>query len=385
MRKLLSVLFLTLLLSIIVVSCKEVIEEQPDQKTFPGIEEYLSIDVNNLENYANQTLPNYYQNVNTNTPIGNPITNIGATLGRVLFYDKALSRNNSTSCASCHDQSLGFTDTALFSIGFEGGKTGAHSMRLANAQFYLGLDFFWDRRAPSLEAQTTEPIQDGVEMGFDESHGGLDALFDKMEALPYYPELFELSYGDAGITEERMQDAMAQFIRSMVSTNSRFDIGFADAFNPNAPGPGAGIGRPFANFSDQENQGKQLFLAPPQNGGAGCAGCHQAPSFSLDPNSRSNGLEASETTIFKSPSLKNVAMYGPYMHDGSLETLEDVVEHYNSGIQDGPALDNRLKPGGNLQRLNLSSEEKAALVAFLKTLDDEEIINDPKFSDPFKS
>ncbi|MFY0644116.1 MAG: cytochrome-c peroxidase [Bacteroidia bacterium] len=366
-------------------SCKEETNTDPSEKSYPGIESFLNIDVNALANYSNQDIPNYYQNLNTNTPIGNQITNMGATLGRVLFYDKALSIDNSVSCASCHDQSLGFTDTAVLSTGFDGGKTGAHSMRLANAAFYEGIDFFWDRRAPSLEAQSTMPIQDPVEMGFDASNGGIEALIQKMNALAYYPELFELAFGSTTITEERMQDAMAQFMRSMISYNSKFDEGFALAYNPNAPGPGMGVGRDFNNYSAQENLGKTLFLQPPNNGGGGCAGCHVPPSFSLVAVSRSNGLDGGETTIFKSPSLKNIGLGGPFMHDGSLETLEDVVEHYNSGIQDGPALDPRLKPGGVVQQLNLTSDEKAALVAFLETLTDQEINQDPKFSTPFKS
>ena len=385
MRKL-TVLFaiLGILLVLTFYSCKESENTDPENKSYPGIDAFLTIDIDNLLNYSDQNLPAYYQNLPTNTPAGNPTTNIGATLGRVLFYDKALSINNSISCASCHMQSNGFTDSALLSLGFEGGKTGAHSMRLANAQYYLGLSFFWNKRASSLETQTTMPIQDPIEMGFDAAHGGIASLIKKLSTIAYYQELFDLTYGSKTITENKMQDAMAQFIRSMNSVNSKFDEGFADRFNPNAPGPGQGIGAPFANYTTQENEGKILFLQPTINGGAGCAACHNPPSFSLAPNSLSNGLTAGETVVFKSPSLKNVSFTGPYMHDGSLKTLDEVIEHYNSGILDGPSLDNRLKPGGIVQALNLSADQKAALVAFLNTLADNSIIADQRFSNPFK-
>jgi cytochrome c peroxidase len=385
MKKILAPCIFMLTFSLLFQACKDDEDILLPQDTYPGIEAALNIDVQNLPNYALPTLPNYYTGLQTNTPLGNPTTDIGATLGRVLFFDKALSINNTISCASCHQQDNGFTDSALLSVGFNEGLTGAHSMRLGNAAFYTGQNFFWDKRAATLEEQTTMPIQDPVEMGFDQSNGGLDALITKLEQLAYYPELFKLAYGDEKINEDRMQRAMAQFIRSMVSTSSKFDDGFTTAFNPNAPGPGAGVGRDFTNYSAAENRGKQLFLAPPQNGGAGCAGCHQPPTFALAANSRSNGLDAGETTVFKSPSLKNIGMTGPYMHDGSLATLEAVVAHYNNGIENGPALDNRLKdPNGAPLRLNLSANEQSDLVAFLRTLDDAELTTDQKFSDPFK-
>jgi cytochrome c peroxidase len=180
-----------------------------------------------------------------------------------------------------------------------------------------------------------------------------------------------------------VQKALAQFERSMVSVNSRFDTGFAQVFNPAAPG--AGVGAPFPNYTPQEERGKQLFLQPPAQGGAGCAGCHTIPTFALAANSRSNGLDAGETRIFKSPSLKNIGVTGPYMHDGRFQTLEQVVDHYIGGIQNGPALDNRLKtPQGQPLRLNLTTADRDAIVAFMKTLTDNVLINDPKFTNPFR-
>ncbi|NVK73862.1 MAG: cytochrome-c peroxidase [Oceanospirillaceae bacterium] len=357
-----------------------------DPIEYAGIAEYLLIDPSNLPDYENQQFPTFYDNAVfarfDNTPSSNAITNEGATLGRVLFYDKELSINGTVACASCHDPSDAFSDPDQFSTGFEGGLTGVHSMRLANARFYEGASFFWDKRAATLEAQTTQPIQNEVEMGFDASNGGIAALIARMENLEYYPELFELAFGDDQITETRMQLAMAQFIRSMISVNSKFDAGYAQVYNPNAPGNG--IRADFPNFTAQENTGKGLFLDPPNVGGAGCAGCHVPPVFTLDVASRSNGLDANETTVFKSPSLKSIEDGQHFMHDGRFTTLLEVVDHYDNGVLDGPALDNRLRPGGQPQQLNLTQNEKNALVAFLSTLSDNTLLTDSKYGDPFK-
>jgi len=354
------------------------------------IEKYLTLDFGNLPNYAAPVFPVHYgPNIlaTDNAPSINRVTNAGAALGRVLFYDKNLSRNNTISCASCHVQEKGFSDESTFSRGFEGGLTGAHSMRLANTNFYIGERMFWDKRAVDLEDQVTQPVKDPVEMGFDAAHGGFAALVQKMQGLEYYPALFDEAFGSREINEDKAKRALAQFIRSMVSTGSKFDQGFAAVFNPALPG--AGNGAPFPNFTQQENRGKQLFiLGPPQ--GVACAACHTLPTFALAQNSLSNGLNAGETVVFKSPSLKNVAVGGPLMHDGRFQTLEEVIEHYNSGVQNGPALDPRLRvpPGqpnaGQPLRLNLSDDDKAALAAFLRTLTDDVLLTDEKFGSPFR-
>jgi cytochrome c peroxidase len=386
---------------LIMVSCAEednstiIVEDEQEESTItpePGftdqelIASYLLIDINEFDDYVTVDFPTYYTpNVldNDNTPANNPVTNEGATLGRVLFYDKQLSLNNTVSCASCHSQSTGFTDVNQFSEGFAGGLTGAHSMRLANANFYTGDNMFWDKRAATLEEQVIMPVQDHIEMGFDAEAGGMDSLIRRLEMLDYYPILFDRAFKSEEITAERIQLALAQFIRSMVSVNSKFDDGYAEVF---VPGPGGGsINASFPNFTAAENLGKALFLLPPNQGGAGCAACHQPPTFALDNNSRSNGLDQGEDIVFKSPSLKNLGLAGGYMHDGRFETLEEVVAHYNDGIQPGPALDNRLRnPQGQPVRLNLTPQEQEALVAFLNTLDDLAIISDQRFADPFK-
>ena len=173
-----------------------------------------TIDMSDPDEYELVPYPSHYgQAQNTdNVPANNPITNEGASLGRVLFYDTELSQNRTISCASCHVQSLGFTDSARFSTGYLGGKTAFHSMRLGNGRFYAPGLQFWDRRSISLEDQSTQPIQDHIEMGFDSANGGFDALIQQLDGLLYYRELFAWAFGDAAITEDRIQKALGQFV-----------------------------------------------------------------------------------------------------------------------------------------------------------------------------
>ena len=347
---------------------------------------FLNLDLSNLVNYA-ATLPTHYDAAvvaQDNAPPGVATNNPVAMLGRVLFYDKRLSVNDTISCASCHQQAQGFSDSARFSVGFAGTAfTTAHSSRLGNVRYYRPGSMFWDKRAASLEAQASQPIQHPVEMGFDAAHGGLAALFVKMQGLVYYPELFTFAFGDNTITEARIQQALAQFQRAMVSTNSRWDTAYAQVYTPVLPDKGLDLNAP--GLTPQENRGRHLFVAGPGQGGLACAACHVPPSFGLAANSLSNGLDAGETTIFKSPSLKSVGRSGAFMHDGRFSSIEQVVEHYNSGVRDGPALDNRLRGSGGAPRvLNLPDADKAALAAFLRTLDDTVLATDPRFATPFK-
>lgn len=351
-----------------------------------GVAEFTTIDFNALDNFASPILPAYYDATvaaDDNTPNNNAINNRTASLGRVLFNDRRLSVNDTISCASCHRQANGFSDPRQFSTGVSGSAfTTAHAMRLGNISYYRPGSMFWDKRAASVEIQATQPIQNAIEMGWDASAGGMAALITKMNATSYYPDLFNFAFGSSAITEARIQQALAQFQRAMVSTGSKWDTGYATVFNATAPNRNLGVDLP--NFTAQENRGRTLYFTPPNQGGAGCAACHAAPTFALAPNSLSNGLDAGETRVFKSPSLKNMGVGGPYMHDGRFTTLEQVVEHYNSGVQAGPATDNRLLRNGVPQRLNLSAADKAALAAFLRTLDDTALMTDPKFSSPMR-
>ncbi len=346
----------------------------------------LNLQLGALDNYAAPALPAYYDatvSARDNTTPANPVTDAGATLGRVLFYDKHLSVNDTVSCASCHAQASGFADTARFSAGFSGVTfTTAHAMRLGNARYFRPGSAFWDRRAASLEAQASQPVINAIEMGFDTPHGGIALAVAKLQALPYYPPLFQLAFGDGTVTETRMQQALAQFERSMVSSGSRWDAGYASTFSATAPNRGLNADVP--GLTAEENRGRALFMGGVVSG-LNCAACHVPPTFALNANARSNGLDAGETTVFKSPALKNVALAGAFMHDGRFSTLAQVVEHYNSGMQSGPALDNRLiGAGGTPRRLNLSAADKAALVAFLGTLTDTALVADGKFSNPFR-
>lgn len=323
-----------------------------------------------------------------NTPADNPITDHGATLGRVLFYDQKLSANGSISCASCHQATGGFSDPAVLSVGFEGGTTGRHSMTLINARWYQRGRFFWDERAITLEDQVLMPFQDEVEMGIS-----LEQLDSIVTEQPYYSELFSNAFGDTSITTDRISRALAQFVRSIVSYNSKYDIG-----REQVPGPGPN----FPNFTTEENLGKQLFFQTIPNGGGACFGCHTTEAFiSANPGPQNNGLDAVTTdpgagttfpmnpifdARFKTTTLRNIELTAPYMHDGRFATLEEVVEHYNSGIQAHPTLSPALTDdNGDPVQLNFTDTEKAALVAFLKTLTDTSIAVNPKWSDPFNT
>ncbi|MEZ5009528.1 MAG: cytochrome-c peroxidase [Chitinophagales bacterium] len=157
---------------------------------------------------------------NDNTPTTNPTTNDGATLGRVLFYDKNLSANGKISCSSCHQQDKGFSDDAILSLGFDGGTTRRHSMSLINAKWYDRGRFFWDERAETLEDQVLMPFQDPVEMGMT-----LEEVVDAVKLQPFYPSLFENAFGTTEINSDRISKALAQFVRSIVSVSSKYDIG----------------------------------------------------------------------------------------------------------------------------------------------------------------
>ena len=255
-------------------------------------------------------------------------------------------------------------------------------MRLGNARYFSPGTVFWDKRAASLEEQATEPIKNPIEMGWDDAAGGIAALITRMEGLDYYPALFEFAFGNAAISEARMQQALAQFQRAMISSDSRWDQAYAQVFAANGPNRNLNVNLP--GFSASENRGRQLFMTGNNNGGAGCSACHQPPTYALSANSDSNGLDAGETIEFKSPSLKSVGLSSFFMHDGRFNSLAQVIEHYNSGIQNGPALDNRLRRGNNPQRLNLSDADKAALVDFMETLNDDSLAADTRFINPFR-
>jgi len=369
----------------LLIACEELnSSEEEEIISTINLSEYLDLP-SSTYNYTDIDIPDFFNlQPNTeqdNTPNDNQITDQGATLGRVLFYDKVLSANNTISCSSCHLQEAGFSDPERFSIGFEGGLTGRNSMGISNARYYQNGHFFWDERAETLEEQVLMPIQDEIEMGLS-----LSELVSKVEGQLYYPVLFEQVYGDDEVTPDRISEALAQFVRSIVSYQSKYDVGRAQVNDPN---------QDFPNYSDIENLGKDVFFS----GRGDCSRCHTSDLFVGD-EARNNGLDdvltdlglgaitgrANDNGKFKVGSLRNIELTAPYMHYGRFKTLEEVVNHYDSGVQASATLDNRLRQGNsnNPRRLNLSNQEKVALVAFMKTLTDTELANDEKFSSPFK-
>ena len=353
------------------------------------------IDLAALPNYARQVIPSYI--FADNTPLQsegpgavyNPITNTGATLGRLLFYDERLSRNNSVSCSSCHQQAFAFGHPDMAGIGV-GGMTDRHPMRLINARFTSEPGFFWDDRAPTLESLVTQPLRSPIEMGFSGTNGDPDfaALLAKLSAVPEYQMLFSAAFGSPGIDEPRIQKALSQFIRSIQSFDSKFDAGIAVA---------RGAGLTFPNFTASEERGKQLFFNPATapGGGANCAVCH-SPSAFANTSAGNNGVIAAigggtDLTVTSSPTLRDLLnssgqLNGPMMHNGAFTSLAQVFNHY-SAISGNPRLDGRLGGKGNFsggQTLNLTQQDRLDLEAFLRTLSGKAVYTDPKWSNPFR-
>ena len=329
--------------------------------------------------YANVELPAYFTQPGRNqdnTPPDNPLSDHGATLGRVLFYDKRLSANHTTSCASCHVQAHAFADPKPFSRGFHGARTDRRAMPLVNVRYYERARFFWDERAGNLEEMVLLPIQSRIEMGQD-----LKALVDTLARDARYPVLFARAFDDPEITGHRIGRALAQFVRSIVSYQSRYDEGRARAHSAQDD---------FDNFTRQENRGKALFMR-------NCGTCHMknGNEHFFVPTPGNTGLRGTDPAAdggvgdatlrpadlgsFKSPSLRNVEVTAPYGHDGRFATLGDLIDHYS----DNPIRDPNLGYMIPVGPLNFTASEKAALIAFLKTLTDRTLLTDPRFSNPF--
>ena len=306
----------------------------------------------------------------------NALTNEGATLGRVLFYDREVSKNRSISCASCHHQENGFTDPHEFSEGFEGGLSDRNSMAIVNVEFQRR--FFWDTRANSIESQVLMPIEHPIEMGMN-----LDSLVYRLQRIPYYPPLFEAAFGDTVITISRIAKGLAQFMKSIRSYESKYDQGLTNDF---------------AEYSELENAGRALWFS----GEHSCVNCHLTPNFG-GVSSHVNGLNAGgigdlgvggvtgddeDMGRFKTVSLRNIGLTAPYMHDGRFETLEEVLSFYSTDIQPHPYLDDRLaidhNIGGPPKDFNLTADQIAAYVAFLNTLTDWHLVENPIYADPFE-
>jgi len=314
-------------------------------------------------------------------PADNPLTVEGIALGRYLFWEKKLSGDNTQSCGSCHVQANGFSDPNQFSQGITGELGTRQAMALVNLGW--AYNYFWDGRAQTLEDQVQQPVMNPIEMNED-----WDVAVTELTADPIYPPMFKAAFGTPEVTRERAAKAMASFLRTVISADSKFDRERAGTYT----------------FTPLEDAGFNLFLteggwnnatgAP--WGGADCFHCHGHAgmqmgdylmhnnginsSFETDPGLASVTGNPLDSGRFKTPSLRNIAVTGPYMHDGRFQTLEQVVDHYNTGGHVSTTIDPFMEAAGG--GLYLDDVDKLALIAFLKCLTDESYLTNPAFSDP---
>lgn len=311
-------------------------------------------------------------------PVDNPLTAIGVDLGRRLFYDPILSADSTQACVSCHQQDLAFTDGQKRSLGVKGLLGARNAMSLVNVGLYHD-GLFWDGRTQTLEAQSLHPITDEKELA-----GTWDEILDRIGRHPDYPGRFKAAFGVENPTKidpSHIAKALAQFERTLLSFNSKFDQ----------------VQNGTADFTIAEQRGWTIFFdASPDLPRAECNHCHVDPLFTTLAF-ENNGLEVVanldayvdkgrgavtqnryDNGKFRVPTLRNIALTAPYMHDGRFQTLEEVIDHYVSG---GHFSEN-VSP--NVRELDLSAADKADLLAFLHTLTDTTLVNNPAFSNPFE-
>jgi cytochrome c peroxidase len=305
-------------------------------------------------------------------PTNNPQTFEGVTLGKKLFFDTILSSNGTQSCASCHSPQNAFTDNTPTSDGVDGVFGTRNSMPLFNLAWNYGERFAWDGKELSLERQAEEPVQNPIEM-----HSNWNNVIDRLQNHSEYPELFRLAFKTSTITKELTTKAIAQFERTLISADSKFDR--------------YSLGQ--ATLTQQELNGLDIFLREDKGD---CFHCHGNPNNPLwtDNDFHNNGLDATFTDLglgavtgdtndngkFRSPSLRNLAFTAPYMHDGRFATLDDVINHYSEGLVNSPTIDPLMKQidqGG----VQLTTQEKSDLKAFLLSLSDPSFINNTEFQD----
>lgn len=314
-----------------------------------------------------------------------PEWNARIHLGRVLFYDKALSVNNSISCANCHKQEVAFADNVSFSKGFENKLTSRNSIAIQNLNSSItNIGFggmpvlFWDGRESNLISLVSKPISNHIEMGMDNP----EQLIEKLNSIPYYKSLVKNAYNVESLNMNNLTDAMVSFMTQINSSNSRFDKSFMNSGQ--------------IHLSAQEQLGQQLFNTTYE-----CNRCHNPfpgsysdagfANIGLDVNNNDKGrMNVSNATDdegkFKVPDLHNVGVTAPYMHDGRFKTLDDVLEHYSSNIKANKHLDSRLTDeNGNPVSLKISENDRKAIIAFLNSMTDYTTISNPNLSNPFKS
>ncbi len=360
------------------------------------ISEHLNLPLDKPEEYR-VTLP---QHLTRTGLFARPVEDDKATLGRVLFYDKKLSKDGTISCASCHKQELGFGDNVAFSRGVNDRSTDRNSFALssvANFSAYYGTDlngpsairFFWDNRAETVAQQSTGSLTNPKEMDMS-----LHNVANIVATQPYYAPLFKKAYGSTNVNQDLILEAIANFVNAMGSFNSKFDKAAKDAYASylnNAYVYNTDFTT--TGFTASENRGKTFY-------NTNCASCHSGNMGRPVLNYANNGLDldtsgdqgvgaisgvANQNGTFKVPTLRNVALSAPYMHDGRFKTLEEVIDHYASGIKAHPNLHPFLKnANGQPKTMVLSQTDKQDLIAFLNTLTDDQFVANTSFSDPFK-
>lgn len=390
MKKTLIFLFFAAILSSCLKPGAEVNEIYYEEEDYKIISKTLNLK-NGLENY-DLVAPNYIQN---SFFIGsNNAEEI--TLGRVLFYDKNLSKDGKVSCASCHDQKLGFGDNKAFSNGSNGKLTTRNSLALGsvlNFSVYYGderfgrVPFFWDNSAVTVQEQSERTLANPNEMDMK-----MHEVVSKVNALDYYEPLFKEAYPfDLGkAKDETVLNAISAFVNAIPAYNTKWDSELSKVFTKNGNILDLDT-KVFDGFSPLENHGKNLYIQK-------CGSCHGETIGSPSQTRANNGLAVNytdngigkrtgvnaENGLFKVPTLRNILFSAPYMHDGSLANIDDVLEHYSTGIQNHANLSKELKKNGEPIKFNFTDEEKNALKAFFATLTDHKLMNDARFSDPFK-
>lgn len=320
-------------------------------------------------------IPQLFQErlISPQIPNNNPLTEEGVALGKKLFFDKKLSGNNSQSCATCHNPVKAFTDNRQFSIGINGNGGSRNSMPLFNLAWNFGDRFTWSGKELGLERQAFEPVSNPIEM-----HANWQNVASKLQQDSEYPALFLHVFGTSQIDSVLVTKAIAQFERTLISGNSKFD----QYLQGNT------------QLTSQELNGFNIFMAETKGD---CFHCHGSESNPLwtDNDFHNNGLDASFTDLglggvtgdpndygkFRTPSLRNLEFTAPYMHDGRFVTLDEVINFYSEGLQFSTTIDPLMKKV-NQGGVQLTTEEKADLKAFLLTLSDVNFVNNPDFNQP---
>jgi cytochrome c peroxidase len=311
----------------------------------------------------------------------NPMTVEGVELGRKLFWEVKLSGDNTMSCGSCHAPNAAFSDPNQFSIGIDGIEGNRNSMALINLGW--ATDFFWDGRAATLEEQILGPVPNPIEM-----HQEWPAATAKLSQSTEYRNMFYRAFGEEGIDSTKVSKAIAQFLRTMISGKSKYDVMY---MVENQIPRNAEQAQIESTITVNEWAGYDLFKSL---NGADCLHCHKGTMMRIDGFSN-NGLDATFSDLgrgaitgnsnddgkFKVPTLRNIEYSAPFMHDGRFATLDEVIDHYSHGIQISPTVDPLIEFSGQ-GGVNLDAQEKQLVKEFLLTLTDLEFINNPDFKDP---